>query len=166
MANEKIIAKKGEVINEIVNNFKDSSSVIFFEYSGLAVADLTELRRKLKENDAELKVYKNTLTKRALDSLNIDLTNDLVGPKAVAFGKDAVMPVKIVSEFAKKNPALEIKVGIVEGRISSITELEQLAALPSREGLLTMLAGGLMGVVRDLSICLDLHSQNLENKEN
>ena len=72
------------------------------------------------------------------------------------------MPVKLVAEFAKTNPALLIKAGIVEGEVVSLSTLNELATLPSREGLLTMLAGGLIGVVRDLSICLDLHSQNLE----
>lgn len=162
MANIKIIEKKAGVVDEIVENFRKSSSVIFFEYSGLSVSDLTTLRRDLKANGAELKVYKNTLTRRALDELKIDLNSELVGPKAVAFGDDAVLPIKLIAEFAKKNPALEIKAGIVEGNVTSVTTLNELAQLPSREGLLTMLAGGLIGVVRDLSICLDLHSQNLE----
>lgn len=162
MANIKIIEKKAGVVDEIVENFKKSSSVIFFEYSGLSVSDLTTLRRDLKANGAELKVYKNTLTRRALDELKIDLNSELVGPKAVAFGDDAVLPIKLIAEFAKKNPALEIKAGIVEGKVTSAATLTELAQLPSREGLLTMLAGGLIGVVRDLSICLDLHSQNLE----
>lgn len=162
MANIKIIEKKQGVVSEIAENFKNSSSVVFFEYSGLSVADLTNLRRELRANGAELKVYKNTLTRRALDELKIDLSSELVGPKAVAFGNDAVMPVKLVAEFAKTNPALLIKAGIVEGEVVSLSTLNELATLPSREGLLTMLAGGLIGVVRDLSICLDLHSQNLE----
>lgn len=162
MANIKIIEKKQGVVAEIKENLSNAASVIFFEYSGLSVADLTRLRRELKANGGDLKVYKNTLTRRALDEMNIDLHNELVGPKAVAFGNDAVLPVKMVAEFAKKNPALEIKAGIVEGSIASVKTLNELAQLPSREGLLTMLAGGLIGVVRDLSICLDLHSQNLE----
>ncbi|MFA5603545.1 MAG: 50S ribosomal protein L10 [Bacilli bacterium] len=162
MANQKILEKKQEIIDEISNNIKESQSVVFFEYSGLSVVDLTELRRNLKESDSEFKVYKNTLAERALNDLEIDLKDYLVGPKAIAFGKDAVAPIKILSEFAKKNKALEIKVGIVEGKITTIDTLNELAKIPSREGLLTQVASGLMGVVRDLSICLDLHSQNLE----
>jgi len=162
VANQKILEKKQEIIDEISNNIKESQSVVFFEYSGLSVVDLTELRRNLKESDSEFKVYKNTLAERALNDLEIDLKDYLVGPKAIAFGKDAVAPIKILSEFAKKNKALEIKVGIVEGKITTIDTLNELAKIPSREGLLTQVASGLMGVVRDLSICLDLHSQNLE----
>ena len=162
MANQKILEKKQEIIDEISNNIKESQSVVFFEYSGLSVVDLTELRRNLRETGSEFKVYKNTLAERALNDLEIDLRDHLVGPKAIAFGKDAVAPIKILSEFAKKNKSLEMKVGIVEGKITTIDTLNELAKIPSREGLLTQVASGLMGVVRDLSICLDLHSQNLE----
>ena len=65
-------------------------------------------------------------------------------------------------DFAKEHKALEMKIGYVDGQIADINMLNQLSAIPSREGLLTMLAGGLMGVVKDLSICLDLYSQDLE----
>lgn len=163
MANQKIIEKKQQVVEEIIKNIQNSKSVIFFEYNGLSVFDMTELRRKLRSNNADLKVYKNTLTKRAVDSLKIDLSDYLIGQKAMAFGDDAVIPVKTLSEFAKTKPALQIKVGMIEGNIADINTLTELAQLPSREGLLTMLAGGLMGTVRDLAICLDLHIKNLEN---
>lgn len=162
MASQRILEQKQSVINEIADNVKGSSSVIFFEYRGLSVGELMELRRNLRQNDADVKVYKNTLAKRALESLKYDLDEDLNGPKAMAYGKDVIAPIKVLSEFAKKHPALEIKVGIVDGAIARIDTLNDLATIPSREGLLTMLAGGLIGVVRDLSICLDLHRQNLE----
>ena len=163
MANQKVLEKKQEIINEISKNVTDSQSVVFFEYDGLTVVELTELRRALRETDSEFKVYKNTLTERALTDLKIDLTDHLVGPKAMAFGKDAIAPIKVLSDFAKKHKSLEMKVGIVEGNITNIDTLTELAKIPSREGLLTMLAAGMMGTIRDLSICLDLHSQNLEN---
>lgn len=162
MASQKILDQKQSVINEITDNVKESSSIVFFEYHGLSVGEMMELRRSLRQNDADLKVYKNTLAKRALETLKINLDEDLIGPKAMAFGKDAIAPIKVLSEFAKKHPALEIKVGIVDGTIATIDTLRDLATIPSREGLLTMLAGGLIGVVRDLSICLDLHRQDLE----
>ena len=79
---------------------------------------------------------------------------------------NAVAPIKALSDFAKKNPALVLKVGIVEGEIADEAKLKELSAIPSREGLLTMLASGLMGTVRDLSICLDLYSKDLEEKNN
>ena len=162
MANQKIIAKKQETVNEITNKVKESSSTVLFEYHGLTVNETMELRRKLKESGSEYKVYKNTLVKRALDSLNIDMDSELNGPKAIAFGTDAVAPIKVLSDFAKDHPALIMKIGYVDGQIADTNMLKQLASIPSRDGLLTMLASGLMGVVKDLSICLDLYSKDLE----
>ena len=164
MANPKILEKKQAIIDEIANNVKESSSFIFLENTGLTVAETMELRRKLKESNSELKIYKNTLVARALKDLNIDLESELNGPKVVAFGKDIIEPIKAVAEFTKKHDKLVMKVGIVDGKVTELDELKKLATIPSREGLLTMLAGGLMGTVRDLSICLDLYSQDLENK--
>ena len=164
MANQKIIAKKQEIVEEIKSKANESATFVIFENHGLTVAETNELRRKLKENDAEFKIYKNTLVSRALNDLKIDLGVALEGPKAIAFGKDAIAPIKVLSDFAKNHEALELKVGMVDGEVADIGMLNQLAAIPSREGLLTMLAGGLMGVVRDLSISLDLYGQQLEEK--
>jgi len=161
MANIKILEKKQNIIDEISNKVKESASVVFFEYQGLTVTETNELRRKLRENGSDFKVYKNTLATRALSSLNIDL-GTLEGPKAIAFGSDTIAPIKALSEFSKKHPALELKVGIVDGEVADIDMLNKLAAIPSRDTLLTMVAAGLMGTVRDFAICLDLHSQNLE----
>lgn len=165
MANQKILDQKQLVIDEIANNVSNSSSFIFLENHGLTVAEMTELRRTLKESDSELKTYKNTLVNRALTTLNIDLKDELNGPKVVAFGKDTIAPIKAVSEFAKKHTNLEMKVGIVDGEITKLETLEQLASIPSKDTLLTMFASGLMGIARDFAICLDLHAKNLEENK-
>lgn len=161
MANQKILDQKQGIINEIADKVKNSSSVVFFEYQGLTVTETNELRRKLKEAGSEYKVYKNTLATRALNDLKIDV-GTLEGPKAIAFSSDAVAPIKVLADFAKKHPALELKVGIVDGNITDTEGLKALSTIPSREGLLTMLAGGMIATVKDLSICLDLYSKNLE----
>ena len=161
MANVKILEKKQTIIDEISNKVKESSSVVFFEYQGLTVTETNELRRKLRESGSDFKVYKYTLATRALNSLNIDL-GTLEGPKAMAYGSDTIAPIKTLSEFSKNHPALELKVGIVDGEVADVAMLNKLAAIPSRDTLLTMVAAGLMGTVRDFAICLDLHSQNLE----
>ena len=83
----------------------------------------------------------------------------------MAYGTDAVAPVKVLADFAKENEALQLKVGIIDGEIADIDMLNKLATIPSREGLLTMLAGGLIGIAKDLSICLDLYSQQLAGNE-
>ena len=163
MANPKILEAKQVIIDEIANNVKESSSFIFLENQGLTVAETMELRRKLRESNSELKIYKNTLVARALKDLNIDLESELNGPKVVAFGKDIIEPIKVVAEFAKKHDKLAMKVGIVDGKVAELDELKELATIPSREGLLTMFASGLLAIPRDFSICLDLHSKNLEN---
>ena len=161
MANTKILEKKQAIIDEISDKVKSSASVVLFEYHGLTVAETNELRRKLRETGSDFKVYKNTLAMRALNDLKIDL-RELDGPKAMAFGTDAVAPIKVLSDYAKKHPALELKVGYVDGEKADEEMLKSLAAIPSREGLLTMLAGGLMEHVKNFAIALDLHSQNLE----
>ena len=163
MANVKILERKQGIIDEIALKVKESASVVLFDYQGLTVTETNELRRKLKETGSDLKVYKNTLTKRALDSLNIDL-GELGGPKAVAFGTDAVAPIKVLSDYAKEHSALSLKVGYVDGSVADETMLKELSQIPSREGLLTMLAGGLMQTVKEFAIALDLHAQNLEEK--
>lgn len=165
MANAKIIEQKQQKVNEIADKLKESSSYVLFEYRGLTVSETNELRRKLRESDSEFKIYKNTLTKRALDSINVNLDEHLNGPKAIAFGKDEIAPIKALSDFANTHKALEIKVGVVNGEVVDNAKLKELASIPSREGLLTMLAGGLISPLRDLAICLDLYSKQLEENK-
>ena len=162
MASEKILAKKQEVIDEIKKTVQDASSIVLFAYRGLTDEESKELRRSLRNTNSDYKVYKNTLAKRAADSLSIDLGNYFEGPSAISFSDDELAPVKVISEFAKKHTALELKAGIVEGKVVAADELSAYAAIPSREGLLTMLAAGLMGTVKDLSICLDLYAKQKE----
>ena len=174
MANAKILEQKATVVSEIKEKFENAKSVVMFDYRGLSVAEVTELRRKLRENGADYKVYKNTLTKRALDELNINMDEYLAGPSAITFGTDdfhdvynslpdELSIVKILDDFAKDHNALELKAGIVEGKVAGLEDLKRYAAIPSRDVLLTMLAAGLMGTVRDLSICLDLYAKDKEN---
>ena len=163
MANAKILEQKATVVSEIKEKFENAKSVVMFDYRGLSVAEVTELRRKLRENGADYKVYKNTLTKRALDELHINMDEYLAGPSAITFGTDELSIVKILDDFAKDHNALELKAGIVEGKVAGLEDLKRYAAIPSRDVLLTMLAAGLMGTVRDLSICLDLYAKDKEN---
>lgn len=162
MANAKILERKQLTIDEITDKVKNANSVVFFEYRGLTVGEMTELRRNLRASGSDVKVYKNTLAKRALDTLNYDMQGELNGPKAMAYGEDAIAPIKTLNDFAKTHPALEMKIGIVDGKVTDTKELAVLAATPSRDQLLTMFAAGLMEHVKNVAICLDLHSQNLE----
>ncbi|MDO5569447.1 MAG: 50S ribosomal protein L10 [bacterium] len=164
MANAKIIEEKKQLVSEIVENFKNSTSVVFFDYRGLTVSETTELRRKLKNANCSFKIYKNTMVKRAADELKYSLDEYLTGPNAITFSPDALEPVKILSEFAKKHNNLELKVGIIDGELSKRDVLDKLATIPSRDTLLTMLAAGLIGKVKDLAICLDLYGKQIEEK--
>lgn len=163
MANKLILEKKAETVNTIASKIKESAGVVFIDYRGLTDEEFTSLRKNLRENNADVKVYKNTLTKRALDSLNITLDECVVGPSALVYSTDAVAPIKVVTNFAKDHEALSVKGGLVDGKVSSLEELAQLATIPPRDGLLTMLAGGMIGIAKDLSIALNLYCEQKEN---
>ena len=162
MASEAILKKKQAVIDEIKDRIQNAITVVLFDYRGMTDSEVKELRVKLRETNSDYKVYKNTLMSRAFHELDMDLDEFLTGPSAFAFGEDQIAPIKVLSEFAKDHPALILKVGIVDGEQADQAKLAEYATIPSREGLLTMLAGGMMAIPRDLSICLDLYSQQKE----
>ncbi len=162
MASEKILKQKQAVIDEIKLHVENATSIVLFDYRGLTDSETKQLRTKLKETGSTYKVFKNTLMARAFKDLNIDFGDALTGPSALVYGSDQVAPVKVLTEFAKSHPALELKVGYIDGEIADKNKLAEYASLPSREGLLTMLAGGMIGLVRDLSICLDLYAKEKE----
>ena len=162
MASEAILKQKQVVIDEIKDRVNAAKTIVLFDYRGITDSEAKELRIKLKESNSDYKVYKNTLMARAFNDLGIDLNEALSGPSAFAYGDDQIAPIKILAEFAKSHPALVLKVGIVDGEKADQAKLAEYATLPSREGLLTMLAGGMIGIARDLSICLDLYSQQKE----
>ncbi|MBE6155748.1 MAG: 50S ribosomal protein L10 [Firmicutes bacterium] len=165
MASERILEEKKLVVSEIIDKIKNSESVILFQYQGLTVAELTELRTKLKEANAEVKVYKNTLLKLACDELKIDITEFLEGPNAILFGADLLEPIKIISNYAKDHDKLDIRVGVLSGSVSDKNVIKEYASIPSRDGLLTMLASGMIQYVRDLSIALNLYAEKMEGEE-
>ena len=162
MASQKILEQKQVVIDEIKERASNAKTIVLFDYRGMTDSETKELRIKLRESNSDYKVYKNTLMSRAFNDLGIDLNESLNGPSAFAFGDDQIAPIKVLSEFAKNHPALVLKVGIVDGEKADQAKLAEYATIPSREGLLTMLAGGMIGIARDLSICLDLYSQQKE----
>ena len=164
MANPKILEQKQLVIDEIKDKVENSNGVVLFDYRGLTDAEIKELKVALKEADSAYKVYKNTLMHRALSDLNINIDEHLNGPSALAYSSDQIAPVKVLANFMKKHPAVTLKVGLIDNQVTSKEELEKLSTIPSREGLLTMLAGGMIGIPKDLAICLDLYSKQLESK--
>ena len=162
MASEKILESKKAVVNEIEDLIKNSESVVIFTYQGLTVSELGGLRKELKNVDGEVRVFKNTLVKRALDDLKIDLDGFLEGPNAIMFGHELLEPIKVLAKFAKENDKADIRVGIINGAKADLDTIREYATIPSRDGLLTMLAGGMMQYVRDLAIGLNLYAEKLE----
>ncbi|MDL4841373.1 50S ribosomal protein L10 [Aquibacillus rhizosphaerae] len=149
----KIIESKKQIVTEIADKFRESKSTIVVDYRGLDVAEVTELRNQLREAGVEFKVYKNTMTRRATESVELtDLHETLVGPTAIAFSpEDVVAPAKILNNFAKDHEALEIKGGVIEGKVASLEQIKELASLPNYEGLLSMLLSVLQAPVRNFA---------------
>lgn len=139
------LEEKESAVSLIREKLQASQGAVLTDYRGLNVAEVTELRDKLREAKVEFKVVKNTLTKRACSELGIEgLDPYLEGPTAIAFGlEDPVSPAKILSEFAKAHKDLEVKAGLLEGKVIDAEGVKALADLPSREELLAKVLGGM-----------------------
>ncbi|TDO84872.1 LSU ribosomal protein L10P [Halanaerobium saccharolyticum] len=160
--------EKEAVVKELTDKFSSAKSLVITDYLGLNVAEMTELRSKLREAGVEFKVVKNTLATIAANDVEMEeMTDYFSGPTAIAFGEDdAVSPAKILVEFAKDHEVLEIKAGLLNGEIISKEKVESLAEIPSREellakafasmkaplsGLVNVLQGNIRGLVQVLN---------------
>ncbi len=148
---------KQPIIQEISENIKDAQSVVVVDYRGLTVAQDTELRKTLREADVTYKVYKNTLVKRAIAGTEFEsLSDSLEGPNAFAISKtDATAPARILAKFAKTAPALELRAGVVEGNFYDEAGMKAVAAVPSREELLSRLLGSMQSPITNLARVLN-----------
>lgn len=157
MANEKIIKQKEEEVNALATKIKEAKLVLLTDYRGINVTDVTLLRKSLRGTKSDYKVIKNNITRRALQECGVEgLEQQLEGPTAVILGyEDYLEPAKAIYEYTKKNEAYKIKGGIVEGKVMTAEEIVTLAKLPSRQTLLGMLAGALLGNVTKLAVALD-----------
>ena len=162
-----VIEKKKGVVQEITDRFRDSQTTVIVNYRGLDVAEVTELRKQLREAGVDYKVYKNSMTQRAAANVELnDLDEVLVGPTAVAFSKDDVIaPAKIIYDFAKTHEALEIKGGVIDGELASIEQIQELAQLPGHEGLVSMLLSVLQAPIRNLAYATKAISEQKEEQE-
>lgn len=149
-----IIEKKKQVVDEIATKLQESQSTVVVDYRGLNVAQVTELRKQLREAGVDFKVYKNTLTRRATEKTNLtELDEVLVGPTAIAFSnEDVIAPAKILAKFSKQFDALEIKAGVIEGKVVTVDEVKAIADLPSREGLISMLLSVMQAPIRNFAL--------------
>ena len=165
MPSAKVIAKKQEAVNDVSQKLQQSVCSIVADYRGLSVAQMTDLRKQLRESNVELQVIKNTLVRRAVADTTLQpLEEYLAGPSAIAFSNDIVAPAKILSTYAKRNDKLKLKGGVVEGRIINESQIKALADLPSREGLLSMLLSVLQAPMRNFALAVKAVSeQKAEN---
>ncbi|CAH8719152.1 50S ribosomal protein L10 [Paenibacillus thiaminolyticus] len=164
MANAKVIEAKQQEVQVIAEKLRGSVTTVVADYRGLNVSQVTELRKQLREAGIEFQVLKNTLVRRATAEAELsELDQVLSGPTAIAFSpEDAVAPAKILNDFAKKNDALEIKGGVVEGRVVDVAQIKALAELPSREGLLSMLLSVLQAPVRNFALAVKAVAEKQE----
>ncbi|CAM4285991.1 50S ribosomal protein L10 [Bacillus cereus] len=162
----KVIETKQQVVTEIAEKLRESKSTIVVDYRGLTVSEVTELRKNLREAGVEFKVYKNSLTRRAAESAEMaELNEFLTGPNAIAFSnEDVVAPAKVLNDFATKHEALEIKAGVIEGKLVTLDEVKAIATLPSREGLLSMLLSVLQAPIRNLALATKAVAEQKEEQ--
>lgn len=148
---------KQPIVDEIRSSIDGAQSVVVVKYLGIDVAKDTALRKAFREADVNYKVYKNTMVRRAIEGTEFaSLADVLEGPNAFAISKtDATAPARIISKFAKDVPALEIKAGIVEGTLYDTEGMKQIAAVPSREELISKLLGSLQSPITNLARVLN-----------
>ena len=142
------IEQKQSIVEDLKDRFTKSKVVIVTDYKGLDVTSINSLRRQLREADCEYRVVKNTLLRRASEETDIAVIKEtFTGPNAVAFSyEDPVAPAKVLTEFAKSNDKLEIRVGVMDGKMLDVNAIEALSALPSRDVLLSKLLYAMNGV--------------------
>jgi len=156
-------------VAELERHFEDASAVLLTEYRGLDVPAMAELRNELRTAGADYKIYKNTLVRIAARKAGLDLDALLTGPTAIAFvgqrddgsAGDAAAAAKALREFVKKNDALVLKGGVVDGTAMSVDQLRVLADLPSRDVLLAQLAGALAAPLQQFAGLLQAMPRNL-----
>ncbi|MGI6552702.1 MAG: 50S ribosomal protein L10 [Clostridia bacterium] len=155
--------RKQQIVNEIKEKLDNSSAVIVTDYRGLNVSQMTKLRAELRNAGIEYKVLKNTLTSLAARELDLaDLDNYLSGPTAIAFSReDPVAPAKVLTKFAKEHKALEIKGGLLDGKIIDANSIKALADLPGREELLAQVLRGFQSPLSQLVNVLNGPIRNL-----
>ncbi len=157
MASEKILNQKKEEVSKLAEQMKEAKLILLTDYRGINVTDDTTLRRDLRSTGAKYNIIKNNITKRALAECGIEgLEDKLEGPTAVVISSDDYLePSKVIYNFSKDNDYYKIKGGVVDGKVMTAEEIITLAKLPSRETLLSMLAGALLGNISKIAVALD-----------
>jgi len=151
--NQAVLAAKSETVKEISEKAKKSQTIIVCEYRGLTVAQIQEVRRALRKENAEMNVYKNSLVERAVDELGYnELNNILTGPNAIVFSEDVIAGAKVIAKYAKRHrDILVVKGGIVEGKFVDAKGMLEVSKLPGKEGLISMFLSCLQAPIRSFA---------------
>ena len=157
MASEKIINQKKEEVSKLAEKMKEAKIILLTDYRGINVADVTELRAELRKSNSEYKVIKNNITRRALAEAGIEgLDSLLEGPTAVIMNnEDYLETAKAIYNYSKDNDFYKIKGGVIDGKVMTAEEIITLAKLPSKETLLSMLAGALLANIQKFAVAVD-----------
>lgn len=154
---KRVVSKetKQKQMEEVAQGLKEASTVVVVDYLGLNVAEVTDLRKQLRDNGVKMEVVKNTILRRAAAEAGIEgLDEFFTGPTAIIYSDDVVNPAKITVDFAKDVEILEIKGGLVEGQVADLDTIKAVAAMPSREDLLSMLLSVLQAPMRNTASVL------------
>jgi large subunit ribosomal protein L10 len=150
--NHNTLEAKKAIVNEVVEAAKAHNSMVVVEYRGLSVSEMTELRRELRENDARMVIYKNSMVQRAVGELNKpELSEYLTGPNAFVFSKDTIAGPRVISKFARRNEHIVIKGGLLDGRVLDAEGVKAIGKLPGREGLISMFLSVLEAPIRQFA---------------
>ena len=165
MANEKIIELKKQEVTKLAERFKKANIILLTDYRGINAEDVTKLRKDLGNVEAEYSVIKNNIIRRAFEEMGIkDFEEKLVGPTAViTCESDYLATSKVIYNFIKENDYYTLKAGMIEGEVKTKEEIFTLAQLPSREELLSKLAGVLLANISKLAVALDQVKQQKES---
>ena len=155
MPSAKILEQKQAMLAELVETMKNSESGVLVNYCGITVEEDTKLRKSLREAGVDYRVVKNTYIKKAAAEAGLNgFDNVLEGMTAIAMSSDAVAPAKILCKYAKDNENFTVKAGFIDGRVIDVAEVEALAAIPGKEGLIAKMLGSIQSPLYGLAIAL------------
>ncbi len=169
MPSEKILSEKQAYVAALKDKISNSVSGVIVDYKGITVADDTKLRRDLREAGVEYAVVKNTMLKLAIDGTGLEeMEKVLEGTTAIAIGsgEDAMAPARILCKFAEASKdKFQVKVGYMEGKVMDKAEVEAIAKLPGREGMLSMFAGALTSTLSGLAVAMQAYADKTGGSE-
>ena len=166
MPNAKILSEKKAVVEALAERFKGASAGVFVDYRGITVAEDTQLRRELVSNEVEYSVVKNTLTRFALEKAGLsDLDSVLNGTTSLATSAgDPIAPIRIINEYSKKmGDRFNIKAAFMDGKVLDAQEIEEIAALPSKDALYAKVLGTMLAPITSLGQILEQQGGSVES---